>query len=133
MSNFTTARGQYFTAKRAGKPQKAAQALTAAILAGTTAEVDEFIRDIRKSAGVQDLAMLPQDMNWTVTELGSQKVVNVVSTAELVDMLAGAANVAIDWPSVTFHWGTLVSFEIRGGRFNARTSDWQLTETYLSS
>jgi hypothetical protein len=101
----------------------------------TQAEVDDFTRQLRINAGVQDVALLPET-TWTIVRTfpGRTPVeTGRANTAALLSVLAASTSVSIDWPSVTFHWGVAVRYEQDGEAFIARSSDWQLTETYMSS
>lgn len=100
----------------------------------TQAAVNEFTSQIRRNARVQDLSILPESM-WTLTRrIGSElRDGGRVTTSDL-RYLIGDSEFRIDWPSVTFHWGVAVTFCSEGGvSWTARSADWQLTETYMSS
>lgn len=103
----------------------------------TQAEVEDFTAELRRRAGVQDVALLP-DTTWTLIRFLGPYVEadgGTVTTPELVELIGHSAH--IDWPSVTFHWGVAVRWTTEpageGVRWIARSADYALTETYLSS
>jgi hypothetical protein len=101
----------------------------------TQAEVDDFTRAIRIDAGVQDVALLPES-HWSIVRTfpGRTPVeTGRANTVALTAILAASTNVSIDWPSVTFHWGVAVRYEQNGEAFIARSADYAMTETYMSS
>jgi hypothetical protein len=102
----------------------------------TQAEVAVFVRWVRIQAGVQDVALLPET-TWTVTGRRNGTEVRLagdqVTTAVLLNTLEGAELGHIDWPSVTFHWGVMVTFTWGGVDYIARSAEYAHTETYLSS
>lgn len=99
----------------------------------TQVEVNDFVRQLRIDARVQDLSLLPETL-WTIERSGSQTVERTVQTSELLRMLAESSDTAIDFPNVLFHWGFMVTFTLRVTQhFIARSADYALTETYMSS
>jgi hypothetical protein len=111
-------------AARDGKSQKACLIIADAIANLSYADALEFVRLVKIDQGTQDLALLPDDAVWHI-EGGSFQM----TTAELREVLSGESFV-IDWPSVYTHWGIMI--RIPDG-VRILTSDWALTETYLSS
>jgi hypothetical protein len=118
-------------------PTKRAAVVAEAITTlATQAEVDDFTRELRRRAGVQDVALLP-NTTWKVTGRRNGTEIRLageeVTTAVLLNTLEGAELRHIDWPSVTFHWGVMVTFTWGGVDYIARSADYAHTETYLSS
>ena len=101
----------------------------------TQAEVNDFTRQLRIDAGIQDVTLLPTDTTWTTRRRvdGVYREDGPYETDVLLNTLAEAEDVRIDWPSVTFHWGVAVTFVWGDETIIARSKDWRLTETYLSS
>lgn len=117
-------------------PTKRRQLIAHYVIAlATQAQVDEFTAELRRQAGVQDVALLPAT-DWDIfrpADLAAQRVSVTVGTEVLRNTLADAEDVAISWPSVTFHWGVMVTFTWGDERIVARSKDYALTETYMSS
>lgn len=99
----------------------------------TQDEVNAFTAELRRRAGVQDPALLPET-TWKVRRSsdphGSGKS---YTTTVLVNTLDEAERVSISWPSVIFHWGVMVTFTWGGEAFVAHSADYAMTETYMSS
>lgn len=122
----------YFMAKRQGKAQKAALAVATAVTTlPTQAEVAEFTRRIRMAQGVQDVTMI-QDGDYIVHKSGDKGNSVKVNRAEIQRLVADATDVSIDFPAIHSHWGTSIHFTVNGVRHRAFSTDYQLTETYLS-
>ena len=123
---------------RTKAPTKRAQLIANLMMSSqlSQAEVDDFTRELRRRAGVQDVTLLP-DTTWTVRESGvrPKDVAELESypTSVLRNTLACSEDVAISWPSVTFHWGVMITFSWGGVRYVAHSADYQITETYMSS
>jgi len=128
---------RYSRAVREGKPQKAALVVAeAAIGLASFAEVTEFMRRVRIRSRVQDPEMLPEDTYSLSTRVGAESTVEIDRAHLLADIETARAqgeSVYIDWPSVTFHWGVMAIYVIDGVQYRAVSSDYQLSETYLSS
>jgi len=100
----------------------------------TQAQVNEFTAQLRREAGVQDVALLPKDTTWKVRRSREPLGAGYQYTTEvLLNMLADSEDVAISWPSLIFHWGVMVTFIWGGVRYVAHSDDYGPTETYLSS
>lgn len=115
-------------------PTKRAARVAAIILElKTQAQVEEFTTQLRREAGVQDVTLLP-DTTWKVRRSAETHGDGYTYTTEvLINTLADAEDVSISWPSLTFHWGVMVTFTWGLERIVAHSADYQLTETYLSS
>lgn len=124
-------------AARAGKYQKVRLIIAAAVERLPYAEALAFVRLVKINQGAQDLALLPNDAEWTIDYVSEGGVPHAVTThahTSYVRTLAGPYDFRISWPSVSHHWGVAVWFVSESGcRWCLRTSDYALTETYLSS
>jgi len=124
------------TLARQGKGQKSRLTVAHAIEQLPYAEALEFVRLVKISQGAQDLALLPDDTTWHmsyVTPIGTDCVALVTAPTNLVRATAERYDFSISWPSVTSHWGILITFETKPGyRWTCKTPDYALTETYLS-
>jgi endogenous inhibitor of DNA gyrase (YacG/DUF329 family) len=99
----------------------------------TQEQVNEFTAELRRQAGVQDVSLLPET-TWKVRRSVQTHGAGYEYTTEvLLNTLKDAEDVSISWPSVTFHWGVMVTFTWGLERIVAHSADYQLTETYLSS
>lgn len=102
----------------------------------TQAEVTAFAAELRRRAGVQDVELLPET-TWTLEARRGGKLIKLAgeetTTGVLRNTLADSEDITISWPSVIFHWGVMVTFTWGGVEYIARSKDYALTETYLSS
>lgn len=99
----------------------------------TQEQVSEFTAQLRREAGVQDVSLLPR-CGWVVRVSSAVHGTGTLTPTDvLLNTLADSEDVAISWPSLTFHWGVMVTFTWGGIRYVAHSDDYQLTETYLSS
>lgn len=99
----------------------------------TQDQVNEFTAQLRREAGAQDAQLLPT-CTWTVRETSAPHGTGTLTpTNVLLNTLADAEAVRISWPSVTFHWGVMVTFTWGDKFYVAHSDDYQVTETYLSS
>jgi hypothetical protein len=121
--------------RRIKAPTKRAAAIAAALISLPTQKaVEEFTRQLRIDAGVQDVELLPRTM-WDVlrtADLATQRPSSKVDTAVLRNTLADAEDIRISWPSVVSHWGVLVTFTWGGEKIVVRSADYQITETSMS-
>jgi hypothetical protein len=114
-------------------PTKRAAFVAATLVAlRTQDEVIDFVRQIRLNERVQDVALLP-DTLWTIERSGSQVVERTVQTSELLTILAESECPIIDFPNILFHYGFIVTFTRDFEHFIARSADYGITETYMSS
>src|SRR5881394_645027 len=102
----------------------------------TQEQVSEFTAQLRREAGAQDVSLLPET-TWAVKGYRNGTEVRLVGgevgTGVLLNTMESAEDVSISWPSLISHWGVLVRFTWGGVEYIAKSSDYQLTETYLSS
>lgn len=135
---------RYFRAVRAGKRQSAALVVAEASTAlASLSEVTEFMRAVRIRSRVQDPEMLPEGRYFLQAKVGSNfdnrpnaertEIDRAHLLADIETARAQGEPTSIDWPSSTFHWGVMVRYTIDGVEYRVASSDWQLTETYLSS
>lgn len=127
--------GKIMRAHRDGKPGVAAKLASEALLTVPVAEVPEFVRRVRVAQGVQDLSLLPTDVTYTVESRVNDAWVTVAAawSAEDIQNLIGAMSFTVSWPSLYSHWGVSIQYASLGTDYRVQSSDWQLTETYLSS
>jgi hypothetical protein len=112
--------------RRTKAPTKRAAVIAESLtLLRTQAEVDDFTRQLRIDATTWTVHVSGAVHGQPGEQYGTEVLRNTLTDAE------GA--VIIDWPSVTFHWGVMVTFTWGGVHYVARSADWQLTETYMSS
>jgi hypothetical protein len=119
------------SAARSGKYQKVRLIIASAIERLPYAEALDFVRLVKINQGAQELALLPADALWQF----DGPDVPAFTTADIVTYVSALENdFTISWPSVSFHWGIMITVVgTTGARQNIRTTDYALTETYLCS
>lgn len=100
----------------------------------TSQDVADFTRELRTRAGTQDVTMLPLT-TWNVRrwENGNLVEPETFDPNEFAKVIRIAENIVIDWPSITFHYGVSVTFDLADGSYVAHSRDFRMTETYMSS